>query len=245
MFWKKPKITFNCKLPEVMERYPILPARSVRYNWLRQSAIEYKKQQAELGTRQHVTGTVRCDGLQNIMQRGWILTSWFDLTILTGTDSDKFEYSIPSTIGEYLKHTKWSHKLVHWFSESESAVKIPLPKNSLQTLIKIASPWTVSIPKGQALLIMPIPYPDQPEFTATSGILEAGNFYDLSTIMQIHKRPGELFIPAGTPLCQMIAIDHEDRDVVQQIQSESNWREELKSRFRTTHKFITRKNDDH
>lgn len=244
MFWNKPKVTFHCKLPEVMERYPILPARSVSFDWWRQSALNFKHQAEQLGHRQHVTGTVKCSGLHNIMQRGWILTSWFDLTINTGTDHDRFEFSIPQTFDEYLKNTKWSQKLINWFSANESAMRVPLPRNSLQTLIKIATPWTVSVPRGKALLVLPVPYPDQPEFTATHGILEAGEFYDISPIIQIHTRPGELFIPAGTPLCQMMVIDHVDQDIAQQVQSSQNWLNELRSRFRTTHKFITRNHND-
>ncbi len=244
MFWRKPKVTFHCKLPEVMERYPIVPAKSVKFSWLRQSAIEYKRQAEQNGTHQHVTGTIKCSGLQSIMQRGWILSSWFDLTINTGADSDRFEFAIPPTFKEYLQNTKWNQKLINWFSQSQPELRIPIPQNSLQTLVKIATPWTVSIPRGKALLVMPVPYPDQPEFTATHGILEPGEFYDINVIVQIHRRPGELFIPAGTPLCQMLVIDHNDQDIQQQVQSSQNWLDELRSRFRTTHKFITRNNND-
>ena len=246
MFWKKPKVTFHCKLPEVMERYPILPARSVKHAWLRQSALSFKQRAEEIGRYESIAGTVKCSGLQNIMQRGWILTSWFDLTIRTSAqDGDKFEFAIPTAIDSYLTNTKWNRKLVSWFSESEPALRVPMPANSLQTLIKIATPWTVSIPKGRALLMMPIPYPDQPEFSAVHGIMEAGDFYDVNAIIGIHKRPGELFIPAGTPLTQMMVIDQEDYDLAQQEQSQANWLDELRTRFRTTHRFITRIENDH
>jgi hypothetical protein len=241
-FRKKPKVTFHCKLPEVLEQYPIVPAKSVKFNWLRQSAVDFKNMAEQKGKYESVAGTVKCSGLQNIMQRGWILSSWFDLTIRTSQeDGDRFDYAIPTSIDLYLNETKWKYKLVSWFSDSEAALRVPMPQNSLQSLIKIGTPWTVSVPKGQALLMMPLPYPDQPEFSAVHGIIEPGDFYDINAIIAIHRRPGELFIPAGTPLCQMMVIDLEDPAVEQQVQSPQNRKDELKTIYRNAHRFITRK----
>ena len=241
MFFKKSKITFHCKLPEILEKYPILPSKSVRFNWLKQSSIDYKKIVEERGKYESIAGTVKCPGLQNIMQKGWILTSWFDLTIKTyENEPDRFEYIIPSNIDSYLKEYNYNRKLIGWFSSSESALKVPVPENSLQTLIKITTPWSVSVPKGLELLMLPIPYPDDPEFSAVPGILKAGDFYDINAIITVHKKPGELFIPAGTPLCQFIVIDSCDNDIIQKKQDSKNLKEELKLRFKTAHRFISK-----
>ncbi len=244
MFWKKPKVTFNCKLPEVLERYPIIPARELRPNWWRQAAIEYKQRVEQTGRHEQITGTIKCPGIHTIMQRGWILRSWFDLTILTGNEPDRFEFAIPSSFTDYLTNTKFNHKLVKWFSANEPALRVPLQSNSLQTLIKITTPWSITVPKGLAVLMLPIPYPDTRDFTAHMGILEPGGFYDVSPIIEIHKKPGELFIPAGTPLMQILVIDHSDQDIVQQVQDQTSWQQELISRFRTTHTFTTRDYND-
>lgn len=236
-FFKK-KIKFHCKLSEVLETYPILSSKTIKWQWLKESSIAYKKMLEQRGRQESIAGTVKCPGMINIMQKGWVLTSWFDLTIYTDeNETDRFRYSIPSEIESYLADKEWNKGLVSWFSESEPALKIPTSQNDLHTLIKISTPWTVEIPKGKALLMMPIPYPDNPEFSAVHGILEEGDFYDINAIIKIHKRPGELFIPAGTPLCQMIVIDQKDEKIDQLIQSQKNRIEELKTRFRVTHRF--------
>ena len=244
MFWSKPKVTFHCKLPEVLERYPIVPAGSLRHNWWRQSALEYKRKVEQIGHREHVAGTVKCPGIVNIMQRGWILNSWFDLTILTGSESDRFEFAIPPALQEYLKESQYTPKLLSWFSENEPALKVPVQDNSLKTLIKINTPWTMSVPKGLNVLMMPIPYSDHKDFSAQPGILNPGKYYDVSPIIEIHKKPGELFIPAGTPLMQIIVLEDTESEITQQAQTKQNWLDGLKSRFRTTHTFTTRDHND-
>lgn len=240
MIFPRSRIVFHCKLPEVLEKYPILEAKTLRYNWFKQSAMQYKNIVAEQGTSEHIAGTVKCPGINSILKTGYVLTSWFDLTIRTGNNDSEFEYVIPTGIDAYLKKYNYDYKLINWFSANEPALKIPVPKNSLQTLIKIATPWTVSIPKDLCLLMMPMPYPDEPEFSAMHGLLEPGEFYDINAIIQIHKKPGELFIPAGTPLCQMIVVKKDEQHVIQQLQSKENWRSELKNRFKMCHRFVTR-----
>lgn len=241
MFFNKSKITFHCKLPEILETYPIVSAKSLKFDWLRQSSIDYKKIVKERGTFEPVAGTIKCPGIQNVMQRGWILTSWFDLTIRTyENEPDRFEYVIPPGIDSYLRECNFNQKLINWFSSSEAALKIPVTNNSLQTLIKISTPWTVEIPKGLSLLMLPIPYPDNPDFSAVHGILEEGSFYDINAIIQIHKKPGDLFIPAGTPLCQMMVINNTDPEIIQKHQDTKNKKEELKNKFKNSHRFTTK-----
>lgn len=241
MFFNTSKITFHCKLPEVLEKYPILPAKTVKFNWFKQSSIDYKKIVGARGNYEAIAGTVKCPGLHSIMQRGWVLTSWFDLTIKTYQDDiNRFEYAIPPGIESYLQEYNYNQKLINWFSANENALRVPVPDNSLQTLIKISTPWTVDIPKGVSLLMMPIPYPDNPNFSAVHGILEAGNFYDINAIIQVHKTPGDLFIPAGTPLCQLLIIPDNKEEIVQKMQDDKNWKNELKNKFKNVHRFITK-----
>ncbi len=227
-------------MPEVLEKYPIIPAKKHRFEWMRSSAQAYKEISQQQGQIQKVSGTVKCFGLQNIMQTGYILPSWFDITVNTGSDPNKFEFAIPEGIDSYLKARGFDRSLVGWFSGTESALTVPTPTNSLKTLLKICTPWTVSVPKGLRLLFMPIPYPDQPDFSAVHGILEPGDFYDVNAIIQIHRRPGQLHIPAGTPLCQMIVVRDEDPEVSIELQDHNNRQLEIANRFKTGHSFITK-----
>jgi hypothetical protein len=198
------KIKFYCSLPEVKERYPIISARSQKFQWLRNSAVAYKRMVDERSTQEQISGTVKCGGIASIMQHGYVVRSWFDITIKPLDDSKNFECYIPEGIYAYLNEKNYNKKLVTWFSNDNPSHGIPLAPTDLQSLIKINTPWTVSIPKGWNLLFMPIPYSDNPEFSATHGVLETGNKYDISVIIKIHTTNKELFIPAGTPLCQFI-----------------------------------------
>ena len=66
------------------------------------------------------------------------------------------------------------------------------------------------IPKGYTLMSMPIPYPDSHVFTAAIGFLDGDygpNFLNVQLFW--HELNGEVFIPAGTPLCQYILIKKE------------------------------------
>lgn len=207
-FFKK-NIKFYCSLPEVKEKFPILPTKVQKFNWLKQSALAFKHSVDTMSHYQQISGTVKCGGISSIMQKGFIIRSWFDLTIKTGEDPSEFEYFIPAGIHSYLKEKNYDKKIVSWFSADNSAHAVPLAEGDLKSLIKINTPWTVTIPKPWNLCFLPIPYPDNPNFSATSGILESGDKYDISVIIKIHTHPSEIFIPAGTPLCQFIPFRDE------------------------------------
>ena len=84
----------------------------------------------------------------------------------------------------------------------------------MATMIKINSPWVVTVPKGYYLLCMPIPYSDDNRFTASMGLIDgdAGiNF--LNVQMFWHCLDSEEVIPAGTPLAQYFLIKKEDINV--------------------------------
>ena len=85
---------------------------------------------------------------------------------------------------------------------------------SLKSILKVQSPWMVYIPKGYYLLSMPIPYPDNHDFTATIGFLDGDygpNF--LNVQMFWNNLDGVTIIPAGTPLCQYILVKKDEVDV--------------------------------
>ena len=209
----KKSIKFYCSLPEIKEKYPIIPARNFHPNWAKQSAHAYKALVKNTSQFSRTTGTIKCPGIKDICSKGYILTSWFDISILTTSNPIEFQYAVPQGLPEYLKTRNFNKDLIKWFSGDVPQVSIPLPESSLQTLLKISTPWVVSIPKGWSLMIMPIPYPDEPEFTCTHGLLESGNFYEINPIVSIHKRPGEILIKAGTPLCQLVPMKTDTIDV--------------------------------
>jgi hypothetical protein len=232
--FKKDKIKFYCSLPEVKEKYPIVQSKDINFKWFRKSALAYKEKSKETLS---VSGTAKCPGIHNITSEGYILRSWFDMSIKTTDDPNNFRFLVPPQIQYYLREKNFNKDLIKWFSGDDPSMSIPLPDHSLKTLIKITMPWAVYIPKNWSLLIMPIPYPDEPEFTCTHGILPSGNFHEIHPIISWHKKQGELLIKAGTPLCQLIPIYNKKIDVDVLDYDDFARKEEAKWAFNMSHTF--------
>ena len=239
MFFKKDKIVFHCELPEIKEKYPIVDAKAFNFDWFKHSAHAFKNVANEKSAYEQVTGVVKCPGIRPVMQKGYIVQSWFDLTIKTYDDG--FEFFIPQGIFSYLKERNYDKKLITYFSKDQPAHTIPLPNTQLQSLIKINLPWSVSVPKGWNLLFMPIPYPDVPDFTSVHGILEPGDFYNINAIIKCNLHNAEFKIPAGTPLFQIIPI--KDNSITMELAdyNEETRQRELNDKYLSNHQFVVKK----
>lgn len=232
------KIKFYCSLPEVLENYPIVKAKEFKFEWLKQSGQQFKKNVDNRNVGESISSTAKCPGIHSIIKTGYILPSWFDFSIKTYADPNRFEYFIPQNIQNYLDERNYKKQLISWFDSSNPAIAIPSHENYLQTLIKIIMPWAVSIPKGYKLLIQPIPYPDTTDFSSTIGVLTSGEFYEIHPILRWHSLNKEVFVKAGTPLCQLIPM--QDKEIEVEILHYDNniKKKEIEWNFMTSHKFI-------
>lgn len=238
MFFKKNKIEFYCELPEILEQYPIIESKKYNFDWLKKSSQHFKNISKDRSNYEQITGIIRCPGVLPAVKEGYIVQSWFDITIRPLEDKNRFEFFIPKGLFSYLKERNYDKNLVSWFSGEEAAHAIPLPDESLQSLIKITLPWSVSIPKGYKLIFMPIPYPDLCNFTAVHGILEEGEFYEINAILKINSRSTEFKIPAGTPLFQLIPVKDEKIDVeIKHIDKEMK-EKSIKRKYCSNHQFV-------
>lgn len=237
----KKKVKFYCSLPEVLEKYPIISAKGCKPLWLKESAASYKKDLQNAKTS-HVNGVIKCTGIQSVFSKGFIMRTWHDLTIKTGSDPYRFEYFIPEAITAYLQERNYNNQLISWFSGKDPSINFPISDNCLKTPIKFITPWAVQIPVGWSLLIQPIPYPDDPIFTATPGILGQGDFYEINPIVIWNKLNSEILIKAGTPICQLIPVKDDEIDVVnlpfdEKIKNHAiNWKFNIGHRFIRDHK---------
>jgi hypothetical protein len=206
MFFKN-KIKFYCNLPEVREKYPITQSKNQKYSWFKKSALNFKKMATEIGRYQQVTGVSRCPGIRSILNKGFILRSWFDLTIKPIANGQGMEYYVPEGVYSYLKERNFNDKVISCFTPENNAHMIPLNKNQLQALVKITTSWSVFLPNNKDLLIMPVPYSDNTDFTPVHGVLNSGSFNEINAIIKINHIDKEFTIPAGTPLLQLIPVD--------------------------------------
>jgi hypothetical protein len=219
MFFKK-KIQFHCSIPDVAQSYPITDAKNYKWNWLSESARAFKQLDNNGANGQIKTGTIKCPGIRDVCSQGYILRAWFDLNLITNHDPIEFMYAVPDSFSSFLQGQQFNKTPIKWFSGDVPQVAVPLPSNSLQTLVKITTPWTVRVPTGWSLMIMPVPYPDDPEFSCTYGLLRGSGEYEINPIIAVHRRPGQLTITAGTPLCQLIPIKNDK--IEYQITSEAD-----------------------
>lgn len=241
LFFKNNKIKFYCELPEVKEKYPIISSSSYKFNWVKESARAFKDIVTKKSAYEQITGVVKCPGVIPIMKQGYIVRSWFDLTIRPVAENS-FECHIPQGIFSYLKERNFNKQLISWFSSDEPAHSIPLAANQAPALIKITLPWSVSIPKGWKLMAIPIPYPDMTEFTAVHGILEEGEFYNINAIIKVNQIAQEFTIHAGTPLFQFIPIKDSSPQIEILDYNETIKQTELKHKFASNNTFVINKN---
>lgn len=217
---KTPKVKFTCFTEETAKKYPIIPSGKNHLKWMKR-AIQYYKNIPTNGIK-----ITKCPGIASIINEGWILRSSMHVKILTKGDGKNFwwdtsEDQLQTESGKFNGH------YVHFHSPEQLTQFQEKTPNTLETIIKIQTPWFVEIPKGYTLLMMPLPYSDDKRFTAAAGVLRGNQ--PLNVQLYWHCLNSEEVIPAGTPLNQMILI--KDETIGHEINYEPNVNKFLKEKF--------------
>lgn len=214
MFNKKPKLEFFSISPEIAKLAPIVPAHEIKPRWwdkAQQQFVEATKD-PEFGKSKFVH-TAKCPGIFNLIRYGWIMTTWQDILIKTNGDGHTFEWSTPI-----------DQKKVHSTNEMGEAVGFQSKEqlsdfmggwcNSLNTVIKINTPWRCIVPKGYYLLEQQVPYADDDRFTTLPGFFSREyGVAQMNPQLRWHLTNGETVIKAGTPIAHYMLIPQEQADV--------------------------------
>jgi hypothetical protein len=205
MFFKK-EIKFFSLNQSITDTYPIYSAKDYKRKWVKNCAAAFQKYKNVVDNRNNVITAAKCPGMREIMEKGYIVTTWCDITIETAIDKP-YEYKVyfPDSLDTYLKEVEYDKPIVSGFSMKDSPLKIPTGKNK-KIILKFWSPWFIQTPNNYELLVMPVQYDDDPAFTACGGIIESGNHVEFNIHVFWHETNGRVLIPAGTPLCQLIPI---------------------------------------
>ena len=175
-------LSFKTFIPETINTlHKISPTDFI---WFNKAIEDFKK--TEEGT--HV---VKCPGINNILQTGWVQKTYQDLKIMT--NGDKISFKCLMSYNQ-SKH-KYGDLIANYVADhpQEKLDKFkPFPDNTLKTIIKIQSPWVVNIPKGYKLLTIPVSYSDENLFTAATGFLK-GNAH-LNVPIYWHRLNGTYII---------------------------------------------------
>jgi hypothetical protein len=198
-------IEFFSSIEGVAESTPILEAKHFQQSWFSESRNDYIKSlnEADGGTIAHV---YRCPGIFELYKNGFFLTAWCDIKIETNGDPNYFKWTLPNiTLAELMEKAE-DAPIVQDHSFNGVAKHIPIPPNTLRSIIKINTPWHIVAPKGLKFMMLPIPYSDEFTFTQSTGILDPSISDGINLQLYWHKLNGSHMIKAGTPLAYLIPI---------------------------------------
>lgn len=200
-FRKEPKVIFQATLPGVDTIMPIIPAREYKPKWLAAARADFSKQIAGGYPPRPVNSPHKCPGIVDLLNTGWIIRAWQDMTIETNGDGENFQWrSVVSgldfrTIGD-----------IGYLPGGMLLDYLPKRIDTLKTIIKFQAPWLVTVPKGYSLLFIPMLYSDDARFTNAPGVLDPGMDRQLNIQVFWHVLNGTEVIRAGTPLAHVVLV---------------------------------------
>lgn len=194
-------IEFFSTVAGVAEVAPVIEAKKFTLPWFNTCKEDYVNllKENDGGTFFHV---YRCPGIFDLYNHGYILTAWCDIQIETNGDGQGFKWTLPnSDLMDVLQDANNTPIVA-----THSFQQIPVPPNTLKTIIKINTPWHIIAPKGMKFLINPIAYSDNAVFTNATGILDPSIASEMNFQLYWHLLNGKHTIKAGTPIAHLIPI---------------------------------------
>lgn len=197
------KIRFWNEYSEVAKKFPIVPAKKAIPSWLKTLQA---KVLPEIGLEEKYNVTLKkCPGIVNFSTTGFILSTWSDICIETDFRTGKTLITHPFNKNAEIKN-------IHMQSEAMFPElwgdNPPMQGDIFPTVLKIKTGWFVQLPKNIDMLFLPVTYQFHPDFTACPGILDTRHVEGLFTQIFWHPTNKKVIIPAGTPLVQLIPIEH-------------------------------------
>ena len=209
------KIEFVSKIPGVVDLYPIVEAKDCLPRWAESARNNYiQNKKTQQGRFNHI---YQCPGIFDLMTQGYIVPMWHDVIISTNGNPDEFGWTVPTS--EILELNTDTDIIENQTNGLGSLM--PIKPWSLNTLIKINTPWNIIAPKNVKLLILPIAYPDRFEFESSIGILDPGYSNEVNIQMFYNVAKGDVTIKAGTPLAQIIPLSERDFTLI--CRDMNNW----------------------
>lgn len=209
---QQPRVEFYSYFRGLETAYPLLPASEMSIEWRPDSAKRVKEISKNYKIDNHV-GTLRCSGITQMTQIGWIMTAWHDFVVRTNGDGTTIHWSVPSkaivnALGGAEPLTLF---YPHQYADLEGA---QLPPQTVKSLLKVHTPWRFRISRGWGLMMLPLQYTTEARFTAAVGIVNQRHADQLNPVLFWHVMKGETLIKAGTPLCQLVPIPLASPDAV-------------------------------
>jgi len=216
------KIEFFSVINGVTENFPVDHARNFKFKWVENARQDYKQVAEKLkGTKYN--HLFRCPGIFDLMNTGYIVPMPWDLTIETKGDGKHFAWNYPD---EALKQTLKAELISAHLPET-IAKHLPKPPGTLESIVKLHTPWHIVAPKGVKFLMIPIPYGDEQYFENVTGMLDPSISSEVHIQLRWKVLMGRQTIKAGTPMAQLIPISEDkfDLDVRDATKKDLEWYE--------------------
>ena len=194
---KEADVTFISTIPGLTQLEDCLPKPTSKYtpDWWKSLKIdEVKKSAYDL-----YTGNIKhCPSFADVFSTGYVVPMWMDLYIgydkttgQSGTMSNGLtNISYDPGAAKGLKNYKFLGK--------ESSA-----------FFKAYSPWGIMTKPGISIMVLPLFFDFNPDFSIIPGIVDTDKINQLSPDIAYHSENREIFIERGTPLFQVVPFRKE------------------------------------
>lgn len=208
-FRRKTKMEFIQRIEGVEKLMPIIPASQYKHPWVGRLMEDFRNQRAcpDYGM-QRETHTAKCPGIFGVMQNGWILRTWQDITIETNGDGVTCNWTSSmdqrSLCGVDAIGFHPAEQLTNFLENWDGAVR---------NVVKFQTGWSCKVPKGYYLLEMPVAFSDDDRFEVLTGVHYIGGYTQLNPQTKWKVKSGKVLIKAGTPIAQYVLVRREQFDL--------------------------------
>ena len=244
MFFKKEnKIEFFSLIPEVADLIPIIPASKYKPEWYKNMIYEFSEvRKSENYGHQKEAHTAKCPGIQNLINYGWIMRTWQDLIIETNGDGYTFVWRTPIN-QKNLENGDILGEEIGFHNANEFSNYFGGFVDSLQTVIKIQTPWKCIIPEDFYLYEGPIPYSFNEVFTIIPGMFSDNDgIASLNPQLKWNKINGKVLIKAGTPLAHYMLVPKKQFESISRSATEEQKQSLKLCNFELSRRFLTNYN---
>ena len=204
------KIEFFSTIPGVAEAFPITEAKNFRPEWTKAAIKDLtdKKSKVINNDTGRFTHLAYCPGIFDLFKTGYIVPMWYDVNIKTQKDMPGFSWTVANENFGTLSDMRF----IDTHNEKMTSV-IPKRKGTINSVVKINTPWNVIVPEGLKLLCLPINYPDHYDYESTTGLLDPSQSSEINIQMNWNIEDDERLIKAGEPLMHIIPLSEDTFDL--------------------------------
>jgi hypothetical protein len=186
LFKPEPIITFKALDGYYNVSTPIQPSAKIRADWMR---------------KQDKFKFTSCPGIYDFASMGYMLTSYVDFYIKANSAGVAIVYKNPA-VPIWMKEVRLDHKLVDGMINFQN-----VPPN----VLKIPLPWSISTKPGWSLMYLPpIMHSGSlmEDLCFYPGVIDSDKYFHANFVFSV-KNECEVFVPAGTPLVQIVPFKRE------------------------------------